>query len=425
MNRFTAKTHLLFLTFFGLALLALTAGVSQADLPGGPPQIAINPFAQGLDFPVAIAHAGDTRLFVAEQEGYIRIVTADGTVLPDPFLDIHERVTFGGEQGLLGLAFHPNYDENGYFYVNYIDSGGDTNISRFQVTADPNVADPASEVIVLEVEQPFDNHNGGDVHFGLDGYLYISLGDGGSGGDPLNNAQRLDNLLGKILRIDVDGSQPYAVPPDNPFAQDGKANTLGEIWVYGLRNPWRFSFDRSTGDMYLGDVGQGTQEEVDFQPADSPGGENYGWSCFEGTLLYNVERCRLLFLPVVQSDSGGPPGESAGATPASGLWPYVAPIFDYPHYDDDNNFLGCVVTGGYVYRGSDYPALVGYYVFGDFCSGRFWLLQRLNENEWQAIPQSQFNISPSAFGENAAGELYVADWNGSLLKVDVVADVRQ
>jgi hypothetical protein len=416
MNRLPPKTYPLFLLSVGLVLLALTAGVIQAGQTSGVPQIELTLFAEGLNFPVVVTNAGDDRLFVVEQEGTIRIVTADGTVLATPFLDIHERVTFAGEQGLLGLAFHPDYATNGYFYVNYIDSGGDTNISRFQVTSNPDIADPNSESIILEVEQPFDNHNGGDVHFGPDGYLYIALGDGGYRDDPFNNAQRLDTLLGKILRIDVDSSQPYAVPADNPFAQDNNPETRDEIWVYGLRNPWRFSFDAEQGDLYIGDVGQDTQEEINFQAADSPGGENYGWSCYEGSLPLidddDEHGCWLLFLPFGQADTGAPTG------PNNGQWPYIAPIFDYPHYDEGGEFLGCVVTGGYVYRGSDYANLIGYYVFGDFCSGRFWLLLP-SGGDWLAYPQGQFNLSPSAFGESQTRELYVADYNsGDLFRIE-------
>jgi hypothetical protein len=220
--------------------------------------------------------------------------------------------------------------------------------------------------------------------------------------------------LGKILRIDVDGGPTYTIPPDNPFVN--VPNARDEIWVYGLRNPWRFSFDRLTGDMYLGDVGQDAQEEVNFQPADSPGGENYGWSCYEGLLLYSVGGCRLVFMPFAQTSTGAPIG------PTGGEWPYVAPVYAYPQSTGGER-LGCiVVTGGYVYRGSDYGDLSGYYVFADFCTGHFYLLQEVAEDEWEAFPQGQLGSSPSAFGEDAASELYVADYTGSIFKIGLAAD---
>jgi glucose/arabinose dehydrogenase len=248
------------------------------------------PFASGLTSIVGITHAGDDRIFVVNQRGFIHIVSANGVVNPLPFLNISDRVVYGGERGLLGLAFHPQYKSNGYFFVNYIGKGDSTHISRFQVNAtDGNLADPQIELKILTVPQPYSNHNGGDLCFGPDGYLYIGLGDGGSGGDPGNRAQNPQQLLGKILRIDVDNGNPYTVPSTNPYF--GSSTVLPEIWAMGLRNPWRFSFDRLTGDLWIADVGQNAFEEVNFQVAGSKGGENYGWKCYEGNQVYNASAC--------------------------------------------------------------------------------------------------------------------------------------
>ncbi len=245
--------------------------------------------ASGLDTPVGITNAGDeTRLFIIEQPGRIRILV-NGILLPSPFLDISSHVSGQSEQGLLGLAFHPRYALNGYFYINYTDRQGNTVIARYQVRQDnPNQADPKSEQRLLYLQQPFPNHNGGGMAFGPDGYLYLGLGDGGSGGDPLGNGQSTNTLLGKILRLDVDQGEPYAIPADNPYANGGG---MPEIWAYGLRNPWRFSFDRLTGNLYIGDVGQSSFEELDFQPANIPGGVNYGWNIMEGYSCYNAANC--------------------------------------------------------------------------------------------------------------------------------------
>jgi glucose/arabinose dehydrogenase len=341
--------------------------------------LSLVPFASGFTSPVDIVSAGDDRLFVVEKSGTIRIVRADGSVKPAPFLDISARVgSSGSEQGLLGLVFHPAYAANGYFYVNYTDNQGDTHISRFSVTADPDVADPNSEFNLLTVHQPYSNHNGGDLHFGPDGYLYIGLGDGGSGGDPGNRAQSLDSLLGKILRIDVDQGSPYAIPPDNPFV-DGDPNTLEEIWAYGLRNPWRFSFDSQTGDLFIGDVGQNQWEEIDYQLASSNGGENYGWRCYEGNHPYNLNGC-------------GPAQDD------------VFPVYEYSHSD------GCAVVGGYLYRGSQSPALFDHYIFGDNCGADLWSLTPDAAGGWQVVSLGQFGINPSSFGQGADGELYLAGY---------------
>ncbi|TAE46171.1 MAG: hypothetical protein EAZ89_20620, partial [Bacteroidetes bacterium] len=251
------------------------------------PQLALAPLATGLNRPVDIASAGDSRLFVVEQRGTIQIINADGTMLTTPFLDIDARVnSTGNEQGLLGLVFHPNYALNGYFFVNYTRSpSGYTRVSRFQTTAaNPNIADPNSELVLLEIEQPYENHNAGDLAFGPDGYLYIPMGDGGSGGDPGNRAQNGLTLLGKMIRIDVNAGFPYTIPPSNPFLND--PGVRDEVWSIGLRNPWRFSFDRLTGDMWIADVGQGIYEEINVEPAGSAGGLNYGWRCYEGAHAY-------------------------------------------------------------------------------------------------------------------------------------------
>ncbi len=342
-----------------------------------PNDYVLSQIAEGFVEPVFLTHAGDARLFIVEQPGTIRLIE-NGRIRPTPFLDIRQRVNDrANEQGLLGLAFHPRYAENGYFFVNYTDAEGDTVIARYSVTSDPNRADPASEKIILRLEQPYANHNGGDLAFGPDGYLYLALGDGGSGGDPENRAQNLRSLLGKLLRLDVDNGDPYAIPADNPFVTRGEVRP--EIWAYGLRNPWRFSFDRASGDLYIADVGQNAYEEVNFQPAGSAGGENYGWRYFEGTHTFR---------------------DAASAPPD-----VVPPIAEYGRDD------GCSVTGGYVYRGAALPELAGVYLFGDYCSGLIWSLQRLG-GAWQRATFGDTDFNISSFGEDAVGELYVLDHRG-------------
>ncbi|GIV32803.1 MAG: hypothetical protein KatS3mg031_0338 [Chitinophagales bacterium] len=348
------------------------------------PVIGLQEIASGFNRPVDIAHCGDDRLFIVEQAGIIKILNPDGTINPRPFLDIRNKVESGGfEQGLLGLAFHPDYKNNGYFFVNYTDKGpgfGNTVVSRFQVSpSDPDSALASSETILFTIAQPYANHNGGDLNFGPDGYLYIGLGDGGSANDPGNRAQNPMDLLGKILRIDVNSIAGYRIPPDNPFVND--TTTRDEIWALGLRNPWRFSFDRLTGDMWIGDVGQNAREEVNFQPASSMGGENYGWRCYEGTRPNNTTGC---------------------ASAAS----YVAPVYEYV-----NPTFGCSVIGGYVYRGCRYPNLFGHYIFSDYCSGRFWSTVYSGGN-WVTYDQGTFANSFTTFGEDRHGELYVAGSSG-------------
>ncbi|HJX15931.1 MAG TPA: PQQ-dependent sugar dehydrogenase [Candidatus Deferrimicrobiaceae bacterium] len=370
------------LTFLLCAGLALGCGGS-----GGGQTVEIPPPAQNLQvtlveagtgfaLPVQVTHAGDGsgRVFVVEQAGTIRTLDNSAAL---PFLDIRDRVLSGGEQGLLSVAFPPGFAATRRFYVNYTRiQDGATVVSRFLVNSDSRAADNGSETVLLTIAQPFSNHNGGQLAFGPDGYLYIGMGDGGSGGDPFNNAQNPASLLGKILRIDVESGQaPYAVPASNPFLSDNTAR--GEIWATGLRNPWRFSFDRATGDLYIGDVGQGQFEEIDFQPSASPGGENYGWNVMEGA------HCFL-----------GPSCDNTGL---------VLPVAEYDHG------LGCSVSGGMVYRGAEFPSFQGTYVYGDFCTGRIWGLRKVGTT-WENTLLADTTHQISAFGEDEAGNLYVASY---------------
>lgn len=355
------------------------------------PALTLTSFVGGFSKPVFVTHANDGsgRIFVVQQCGVIRIIES-GVTLPASFLDISGRLTCSGERGLLSMAFPPGYAGKNYFYVFYTARNGALTISRFHVPPEtPNAANPDSEEIILSIPHPYyANHNGGQLAFGNDGYLYISTGDGGGSGDSYNNAQKTNTLLGKILRIDVEnGTPPYAIPPDNPFV--GMSGYREEIWALGLRNPWRFSFDRLTNDLYIADVGQGAWEEVNFQPASSGGGQNYGWRILEGAHCYSPRlRC----------------------TPPAG---YIPPVFEYGHS------LGCSITGGYVYRGSEFPSLQGFYFAGDYCSGRIWALREENGNWYsQMILDSPHSIS--TFGEDEAGNLYLANYaNGTLYKLGV------
>jgi glucose/arabinose dehydrogenase len=342
---------------------------------------------KGLQQPVAVRHAGDGsgRLFVIEQPGRIRIVD-DGSLVERPFLDITDRVRdSANEQGLLGLAFHPDYADNGRFFVNYTDLGGDTVVSEFtRSETDPNQAEISSEATILRFEQPYGNHNGGDIAFGPDGYLWIATGDGGGAGDPQGSGQDLETLLGKLLRIDVDRGSTYTIPPDNPFEND--PNALDEIWAYGLRNPWRFSFDRGTGDLYIGDVGQNLLEEINFEPAPDPGGRNYGWNTMEGSSCFSGAECTRPEL--------------------------VLPVAEYDHS------YGCSVTGGYVYRGSQFPAMFGFYLYGDYCSGNVWALSRSDSGEWVSEIVGEISARISSFGEDEDGELFLTGLSdGGLYRV--------
>ncbi|MBK8956241.1 MAG: PQQ-dependent sugar dehydrogenase [Saprospiraceae bacterium] len=350
--------------------------------------IKINRWITGVSIPVDLAHCGDDRLFVIEKSGKIRIIR-NNALVSVPFLDITAKVrSTGGEQGLLGMAFHPAYKTNGLLYVNYTDRSATTKtvIEEYKVTADSNRIDSTSGRILLTIDQPFTNHNGGCIRFGPDGYLYIGMGDGGSANDPQNNAQNKMSLLGKMLRIDVNVSPGYGIPPTNPFV--GNAAYAPEIWAMGMRNPWRFSFDRMNGDLWIGDVGQGSWEEIDYEPVNDPGGKNYGWRCYEGNSNFNTTGCE----------------------PKAN---YTFPIYEY---FSDQSINGCSVTGGYVYRGSKYPGLFGKYIYGDYCTGKIWALEQMQGNapvNTQVYDHS--NNSITTFGEDADGNLYFADASSSAI----------
>jgi hypothetical protein len=346
--------------------------------------------ASDLGFLVGIEHAGDSRLFLVRQTGQIVIFNGTSIVSPE-FLDISGLLPSprGNEEGLLGLAFHPNYASNGFFYVNYTNTSGDIVVARYQASPPSgNRANVNSGTILLTIPHPGQsNHNGGQIRFGPDGFLYIATGDGGGGGDPGNNGQNINSLLGKILRIDVNGGPPYGIPPTNPFVN---ATGADEIWSYGLRNPWRFTFDRQTGDMFIADVGQGDWEEIDVEPAGT-GGRNYGWRLMEGTHCY-------------------PPGSSCN--PAS----LVLPIAEYPH-NVQGTFIGCSVTGGFRYRGSNLAAHVGTYFFGDYCTGRIWGATPNGDGSWTSVQLLDSTLTISTFGEDSAGNLYVAHHGGALHRI--------
>jgi len=347
-------------------------------------------------------------LYVVEQGGRIKIIK-NGHVLDEDFLNIDKQVVNpnrpGDERGLLGFAFHPDHSKNGKFYVNYMNNDGFTVVSEFTVQSKEK-SDPSSERILFDLEQPYRNHNGGHMEFGPDGYLYISIGDGGKAGDPLNAGQDLNTILGKVIRIDVN-IHPYGIPKSNPYY--GQKDKRGEIWAWGLRNVWRFSFDRKTGDIYYGDVGQNKWEEVNFEPADSPGGVNYGWRLMEASHCYNPDN----------------------NCPEEGL---TMPIIEYPN---DANYMvvlgggsqadaeGCSVTGGYVYRGKQIKGLQGYYMFGDYCSGNIWTFKVVNgkavnfENRTEEInlANGEFTTYISSFGEDANGEFYIVEYNGGIYQL--------
>jgi len=344
----------------------------------------LEPLAHGLSQPVAVTTPGDGRLYVVEQGGTVRVLQ-DGTLLADPFLDLQDRVRSGGERGLLGLAFAPDYASSGRIYVDYTDRGGDSVLVRFTRQSGATGVDPATGTTLLHVRQPYANHNGGQLLFGPDGFLYWGLGDGGSGGDPQGNAQNPQTLLGTILRLDVSGEG--AVPaPGNPFL--GREGARPEVWVYGLRNPWRFSFDRATGDLYIGDVGQNAFEEIDFLPATDQGGQNFGWNVMEGDHCYR---------PAQGCDARG----------------MTAPIVTYPH----EAAWGNSVTGGFVYRGGALPDLQGAYLFADFGSGRIWTARSGASGTWQVARLLETGRHISSFAEDGAGELLVIDYAGTLFRL--------
>ena len=370
------------------AMIVGAAGFAavMADADAEWPVISFSRKAAGLNRPTSITNAGDgsNRLFVTEQKGRI-ILLKDFAPQKTPFLDITRRASCCGERGLLSVVFPKNYSRKGHFYVNYTDKSGDTVVARYRTTSNPDIADPNSEELILSVKQPYANHNGGQLAFGHDGFLYIGMGDGGSGGDPFGNGQKKDTLLGKMLRIDVEsGTKPYAVPPGNPFIN--KEGFRPEIWALGMRNPWRFSFDRMTGDLYIADVGQNKYEEIDVQPGASKGGENYGWNVMEGMHCYSAASC----------DKTG----------------LVMPVAEYDHGK------GCSVTGGMVYRASEYARLQGIYFYADYCSGRVWGL-RQSGGQWRTKELLNSGLDVSTFGEDEAGNVYLVDHDkGVLYKVD-------
>ena len=382
-----------FLVFLGLTACSPGSSPSTAVLPTAKNATAVTSVSlfpvvvEGLDQPLYLTNAGDGRLFIVEKEGAIRLVQ-DGRLLDEPFLDIRDRVNAdSSERGLLSVAFHPDYAQNGRFFVNYTNLAGNTAVSAFQVGSSPNQADPGSESILLTIRQPYANHNGGQLQFGPDGYLYIGMGDGGSGGDPQGNGQNPSTMLGALLRLDVDqaaDAAQYGIPADNPFVAD--AAKLPEIWATGLRNPWRFSFDRATGDLLIADVGQNQWEEVNFLPAGSPGGSNFGWNIMEGTHCYDRNTC----------DQTG----------------LVLPVIDYRHEQGR-----CSITGGYVYRGSQFPTLGGVYFFGDYCSGEIWGMTAGEDGRFSAQVLYRSPSRIASFGEDAAGELYVVDISGGIYQI--------
>ncbi|MBV6403037.1 MAG: hypothetical protein CNIPEHKO_03359 [Anaerolineales bacterium] len=354
------------------------------------PSLSFVPVVTGLSQPVLVTNAGDGsgRLFVLERVGRVRVISNTGSLLPTSLLDLTSIVgSSGSEEGLLGLAFHPNYESNGLFFVAYTDTSGNLVLAKYSVSADPNVANPASAVTVLTIPHPGNaNHNGGMLAFGSDGYLYWSTGDGGGGGDVPNNAQNTNALLGKILRLDVNSGSPYSIPSDNPFV--GVSGARGEIWDYGFRNPWRFSFDRGTSDLYVGDVGQGSREEIDFESSSSSGGLNYGWRVMEGSLCFN---------PSSGCDASGK----------------IFPVAEY-----DNTGVTCAVTGGYVYRGSQSAPMTSIYFYGDYCSGEIWGLLQQSPGVWDSDLITDTSFFISSFGEDEAGELYLTDYSsGSVQKI--------
>ena len=360
------------INYLALIFICYNSSFSQSVL--------LESFGPSFNSPVEIKNAGDERLFVVEKSGKIKILNQNGSVNSTPFLDIEDRVsTNANERGLLGLAFHPNYPENPFFFVNYTNNSGATTISKFSVSANQDIAND-SETILLEINQPYANHNGGCINFGPDGNLYIGMGDGGSGGDPQNYSQNTESLLGKMLRINVN-SGAYSIPENNPYGD--------EIWSVGLRNPWKFSFDSLNGDLWIADVGQNEYEEINMVQ-NNPANINYGWRCYEGNEPYNLSGC-----------------------PDEGL---TFPVSTYSHYSSGD--FKCSITGGYVYRGNQISGLNGVYFFADYCSGEIGLLSKNENDEWDmSLAFPNINGSWVSFGEDINGELYIASINGGIYKI--------
>jgi len=383
----SSRLLLVFVSLMGMLMSSVFPGRTSVKAAASNTSIYVQLMEvnSGLSQPLAITNAGDGsgRLFIVERAGRIRVVK-NGALLSTPFLDIHTIVnSASGEQGLLALAFHPNYENNGQFYTVHVASDNSLVLSRFiRSQNNPDQADPSSRTTLLVIPHPTNtNHNGSTLTFGPDGYLYWSTGDGGGAGDTSNNAQNLTVLLGKILRIDVNSGSPYSIPSSNPFYNSPTPGIRKEIWAYGLRNPWRISFDRQTNDLYIADVGQSTREEIDFQSAGSAGGQNYGWRVMEGSLCYN---------PSTNCNKSGK----------------TLPVTEYDHT------LGCSVTGGYVYRGTAYSALKGTYFYGDYCSGRLFGLKKDPSTGWQSVQLLDTSYNISTFGEDEFGEVYLADYAG-------------
>ena len=366
-----------------ISLFALLSLFASGQTPT-PLSVELTPYiSSGINNPVGIEFLGN-QMFIIEQIGKIKIAE-DGTLLTGTYLDISDLVSGGNEQGLLGLAFDPDFENNKTLYVDYTNNEGNTVIASFIADNDNLFVDPNTQNVLLTIEQPFSNHNGGQIAFGPDGFLYIGMGDGGAAGDPGDRAQNPMEFLGKMLRIDVT-ADGYTIPPSNPFADDDF--TLDEIWAFGLRNPWRFSFDQLTGDLWIGDVGQNKYEEIDFQPANSTGGENYGWRCYEGFNEFNTQDC----------------GESST---------YDFPVFEYEHGDGS-----CSVTGGYVYRGTDSDLLYGIYLYIDYCSG---ILRGLGDVTLDQLIIYDFGNSGfgyTSFGQDPDGGMFLANSNGTIYKVE-------